>query len=416
MRAVPDPRCDRKKKHVLAEILTCLVIGYMSGHTALRRCLAWCERHLQWLRQGMDLQNGIASVSTVSRLLSTIDEELFVCEFTEWISQIVSTKQTHLAIDGKALCAAAAKIKGENAPLLLNVIEVATKLVITQRPIDNKDNEIIVIPEVLNMLDIKGSTITVDAIGTQTAIIQQITDQGGHYVLLVKRNQSSSYDEIVQLFGLLEEQKKLDEADRKNGPDFLELLRKYDKEDLIEKNRDRYEYRSYRVCNDASYLTKAKKEWPSVKALGYIGQTRILIVKDEDGNDVTPDRETFLKEGSPRQPNPAIGDSEKSALQVVGIISDMELKAKDMGRIKRNHWRVENCLHHVLDDTFREDRSPAKGSKNNLALIRKFAYNLIRIAMLTLSIDCPITEMMDRFADDLELMGRFVFKGIGSFY
>ena len=87
-----------------------------------------------------------------------------------------------------------------------------------------------------------------------------------------------------------------------------------------------------------------------------------------------------------------------------------------MGRIKRDHWAVENSLHHVLDDTFREDRSPAKKSKNNLALIRKFAYNILRIAIL--SGDCPeiMTEAMDDFSDDPLLRKKYVFNGIDSFY
>ena len=417
MRNVPDPRCDRVKKHDLAEVLTCLVIGYMCGHTTLRRCLAWCERHLLWLRSGMELKNGIASVPTASRMLSAIDEELFVYEFTEWISQIVNSRNTHLAIDGKALRAATAKVKGEQAPMLLHVIDAATKLVLTQYPIDSKDNEIVAIPEVLKLLDISGSKITIDAIGTQTAIMKQIQSQGGHFVLLVKRNQPKAFEEIMQLFCTLKEQKAIRDIGGPGGdPYFQTLLGKYDEEEQFEKNRDRYEYRNYRVCHEAGCLPKMQKEWPFVSTVGYIGQTRILIVKDEAGNDVTPNRETFLKEGTVRQPHSTTGDNKTSSNQIMGVVSDLKLTAKDMGSIKRMHWSVENCLHHVLDDTFREDRSPAKGSRNNLALIRKFAYNLLRIAMIHLSFKRPMTEMMDRFADDLDLMGGFVFKGIKSFY
>ena len=90
--------------------------------------------------------------------------------------------------------------------------------------------------------------------------------------------------------------------------------------------------------------------------------------------------------------------------------------AEELGRYKREHWAIENRLHHVLDDSFREDRSPAKKSKNNLALIRKFAYNILRIAMIQ-GACCPImTEAMDDFCDDLALMKRYVFDGILSFY
>ena len=103
MRAVDDPRCPRAKKHDLAEVLTCLVVGYLTGHTGLRRCHDWCCRHLNWLRQGMELKNGIASVSTIFRLVSTVDETLFLCSFMEWIGEILDTRGLHIAIDGKAL-------------------------------------------------------------------------------------------------------------------------------------------------------------------------------------------------------------------------------------------------------------------------------------------------------------------------
>ena len=98
------------------------------------------------------------------------------------------------------------------------------------------------------------------------------------------------------------------------------------------------------------------------------------------------------------------------------MISDMELTAEETGRIKREHWAIENRLHHVLDDTFREDRSPAKKSKHNLALIRKFAYNILRIAIL--SGDCAeiMTEAMDDFSGDPSLRKKYVFSGIASFY
>ena len=93
-------------------------------------------------------------------------------------------------------------------------------------------------------------------------------------------------------------------------------------------------------------------------------------------------------------------------------VSDLEMHAMDMGRRKRDHWRAENCFHHVLDDTFREDRSPAKKSKNNLSLIRKFAYNIIRIAKINEDADLPLTEMMDRFADEQDLIIKYIFEGI----
>ena len=370
---VPDPRCEWKKKHDMAEVLTCLVAGYVTGHTTLRRCLVWCARHQEWLKKmGLGLRNGIASIATVSRMLSRMDEELFLFAFMEWIGEILDTKGLHLAIDGKAIRAAASKVRGTKAPMLLNALDTATGLVLAQLPIQNKECEITQIPELLKLLDIRGSVITTDAIGTQTSIMEQIRGQGGHFLLMVKKNQPLSYEEIVRQFGEL--------------------------------------------CSHPAIVSRTRKEWPFLKSVGCVRQTRILMIRDADGVDITPDEATFREKGTFRQPKPEAGDHERSDIQTVGLISDVEMTAEEMGRCRREHWTVENRLHHVLDDTFREDRSPAKGSKNNLALIRKFAYNILRLAMLHLSTERPMTEMMDLFSDDGELLERYLFKGIESFY
>lgn len=417
MKAVDDPRSPRAKKHDLAEVLTCIVAGYVTGHITLRRCLGWCRRHVKWLRKrGLSLKNGIASLSTVSRLLAGIDEELFLFVFIQWIGEIVQTKGVHLAVDGKAVKGAAAKVKGERAPMLLNVVEAATGLVLAHLPIPDKESEITGIPELLKYLNIQGSIITTDALGTQTSVMEQVIRQGGHFVMMVKKNQPNSYEEIIRLFETIEKDRKRMATEPAYQSQYPELNQKYDEISCFEKNRDRYEYREYRIINDPACVSRAKKEWPFLKSVGYVEQTRIRLVRDREGNDITPDRETFRREGSSRQPSPRKGDEEKDDIQVVGIVSDMEMSAEDMGKCKRDHWSVENRLHHVLDDTFREDRSPAKKSKNNLALIRKFAYNLLRLAQIQKNLSLPMTEIMDLLCDDKVLLGKYIFHEIESFY
>ncbi len=417
MKEVEDPRSPRAKKHDLAEVLTYLTAGYITGHTSLRRCLKWCRRRERWFqKQGLKLKNGIASLPTVSRLLSSIDELLFLFVFIEWICGIVQTKGTHLAVDGKAIRAAAEKCKGKRAPMMLHVMDAATGLVLAQKPIPDKENEITSIPELLSYLDIQESTITADALNTQTRVMEQIISQGGHFVMMVKKNQPASYEEIIEQFDEMKEERKRmaeDPAGKSRYPQFME---KYDEVTYSEKNRDRYEYRNYRIINDASFVSKTEKQWPFLKSVGCAEQIRILIVKDEDGNDITPSKELFLREGSVRQPAPLKGDGESTDIQVVGIISDKEMSAEEMGWCKRNHWSVENRLHHVLDDTFREDRSPARESRNNLALIRKFALNVLRLVQIQTGNRSPISEMMDLLNDDSELLGRYVFRPIKSLY
>ena len=197
---------------------------------------------------------------------------------------------------------------------------------------------------------------------------------------------------------------------------YPQFIGKYDEAAYAEKKRDRYEYREYSIINDASFLQKAKGQWPFLKSVGCAEQIRILVVRDEDGRDISPSKELFLKEGPSRQPSPGKGDQENADIQVVGIVSDLEMSAEEMGQCKRNHWTVENRLHHVLDDTFREDRSPAKGSRNDLALVRKYALNVIRLVQIQTGNQSPVSEMMDLLNDERDLLGRYIFNPIESLY
>lgn len=416
MKAVPDPRCGRTSKHDHAEVLVCLVTGFLAGRLTIRRSLKWCRKHLEWLRQYLPLKNGVASPSTASRILAGIDEELFALQFTAWIGEIVETRGIHLIIDGKALRAAMEKVKNFRAPMVMNAIDAVTGLVLAQLPLQNKECEITAIPELLKVLDIRESTVTIDAIGTQTEIMGQIIRQGGHFVLTVKRNQPQSYEEIEKYFRELMEDYGRMKEDSRFQPRHPEMIKVYEEICLKEKNRDRYEIRRYRVCRYPALLTKTQEEWPFIRTVGEAEQIRIPIERDENGNDITPDEETFRKQGSRRKPKPKKGDGEDSDIQITGMISDRELTAEEMGGYKRAHWAVENKLHHVLDDTFREDRSPAKKSKNNLALLRKFCYNLLRIAMIREKRSDLMTEMMDEFCDDHALIEKYVFRGVKSFY
>lgn len=109
---------------------------------------------------------------------------------------------------------------------------------------------------------------------------------------------------------------------------------------------------------------------------------------------------TFLKLGN------------RKLTSLVGIISDIEIGAEDALKQKRAHWKIENTLHHVLDDTFREDRSSARKSRNNLVLIRKFAFDILKIACIHDDAGKGIQKMSDWFADDINLIAKYVFHGI----
>ena len=183
MKAVPDPRCGRTSKHDHAEVLVCLVTGFLAGRLTIRRSLKWCRKHLEWLRQYLPLKNGVASPSTACRILAGIDEELFALQFIAWIGEIIETRGIHLVIDGKALRAAMEKVKNFRTPMVMNAIDAATGLVLAQLPLQNKECEITAIPELLKVLDIRDSTVTLDAIGTQTEIMGWVRSSGREDIL-----------------------------------------------------------------------------------------------------------------------------------------------------------------------------------------------------------------------------------------
>ena len=400
MKKVPDPRCSRKKRHDCAVMLTILVAGYILGRCSLERCREWAERNRWWLSRHLDLSGGIPSVPTMSRMLSNIDEDEFTLVFIQWMTEMLKQSGNHIAVDGKGLRAAAEKIKGENTPYVLNVIDVDTALVIAQLPIPSKTNEITTIPEVLQLISLRDNTITIDAIGTQVSVMETIIAGGGHYLLTVKKNNPAVYDEIMGFFTMIENQMASDSE--KNTPDGIarlaEITSHYSEASTKEKNRERIEYRKCRSYIGGTVECRDEPVFGTVMTTGVAESIRILIKKDKDGNDITP---------------------ESGNREVVGMIADTKMDAEKMSEMKRRHWAIENSLHHVLDCDMHEDRSPAKKSKNNLSLIRKFAYNILRIAMIRegKGDEYAFISMMDEFADrQEELLSKYVFGDLESFY
>lgn len=411
MRMVIDPRCGRKTKHDHAEILTYLAAGYLAGRDSVRRCLQWCKNHIDFLRQHLELKNGIASPATVSRILGNIDEEIFCLAFIEWMTGILNTKGINIAIDGKALRGSTEKIRNRKTPYILNVIDTATALVIAQLPIAEKENEITAIPKLLKLLNIQESLVTIDAVGTVQSVIDAINEKEADYLLTVKKGNPLTYQETKEMFAELGKENERITAHPGQTVTYEKQMDSYDVFKTIEKNRSRMEYRTMQICHNTDLITLCKKQ-KEIKTVGWLEQIRIPMEKDKDGKDITPAYEDFIKNGTVRRPRITTGDDLTDDIHQVGLISSREMSAQETLKIKRNHWKIENSLHYVLDDLFREDRSSARKSKNNLAVIRKIAYNLLRIAILREKTESGPTEMRDQFNDDLTLIEKYVFRGI----
>ncbi len=409
---IPDPRSERKKPHELAEVFVCVIIGLLNGKTKLRRIYRWCVRHMDDLRRHMPFENGVPSVPAMSRILSSVDEELVSYAIMNWIGEIRDTRKTHLAIDGKGLRAAARKLRDERTPYILNAVDVATRLLVGQLPIPEKANEVRAIPKLVGLLNIEGSLITIDAIGTTRGIMDAIHKGSGNFLLQVKKNCPALYGELTALFLGLEEEK---------GRDAEGFAKKYgsiyDEARPSERNRERYEYREYQAFNEPSGIEALQEEWPYIKSVGYSKQTRTLKIEDEEGNDITPSLDEFLKKGSRKPPRPVEGDALGNDIQRFGLIASVEMTAKEMMEYKRSHWAVETSLHYVLDETFGEDKSTIKTGRNSMSMFRKCAYNIARLLQMKDPQNMRnIPDVLDTISDDVEIGMKFIFEPIASLY
>ena len=383
-----------------------VTIGSLAGKNSYRKIHRWAEYNETRLKKYLKLKGGIPSLPTISRIMGDIDQEMLIDIFTSWMSTIINTRGRHIAIDGKGVRAAALKVSGERTKYILNAIDTESCLVVGERFIPDKTNEMTNIPELLRTLNIKDSMITIDAIGTTAPIISRIREMGAHFLLQVKKNNPVLYKEISDFFELLNTEKEKDAI--KFDKKYADI---YDKYSTYERNRDRDEYRATEI-----YSGEEIKGFKEIKAnigcVGQMRQTRILVVRDENGTDITPSREKFIKEGSCRQPDkPSESDDADSPRQRIGLISDVVMSAKEMARTKRKQWVIENSLHGILDNTYGEDRSTIRRGLVGMTVIRKIAYNVVRLFMQ----DSGIKEFQpayDKVTFDWESVMRYIFEPV----
>lgn len=360
----------------------------------------------------MPFPNGVPSLSTMSRMLAAVDAEMVSLAVINWTGEISDTRGIHIAIDGKGLRAAAHKVRDERTPYILNAIDVASRLVIAQLAIQEKTNEAATIPALMDLIGMEGSMVTIDAAGATQSIMDAVCNNGGDFVLQVKRNCPALYDELTALFnGLTEELEADGEAfQNKYGATYSEAK-------TSEKNRERYEYRKCQSYSKADGIRALQEERPHIACVGRLKQVRILQVQDSQGNDITPSLEEFLKEGSRKQPKLAFGDSLDDDIQTAGLVSSRVLGAEELMEYKRQHWAVENGLHYVLDEVFGEDKSTIRKGKNTMSVLRKCAYNIARLLQMEASAGREyIPDVIDDVCDDLETGFRMIFQPIPNHY
>lgn len=362
-----DPRDTRGKKYKLIDILIMTIYGLLCGLKDYTNIADFMKLKEDYFTKLLRLENGTPSHDCLSDVFGAIDSKKFMEIFIEWTKEIVKNKTgKHISIDGKAIKSATDKINNGNIPYIVSAFIGEIGLSIGQVKVEDKTNEITAIPDLLDLLELKGSIITIDAIGTQETIINKIIEKKAHYVLKVKDNQRGLKKQIKNHF---------DSYNNLYGN--KEIIH----QKSIEKNHGRIEEREYFLTYNVSSI-KDKKKWESVKAIAYVKVSR--TEKDET---------TITKHY---------------------YIIDHKIDIKTLIESIRDHWSIECGLHWRLDVIFDEDhsRNRVNNSINNLSIIRKIVFNL---ASLDNSFGkVPLQRKLTRYMLDFSHIEKLIFEVIPS--
>ena len=332
-----DPRDIRGKKYKLIDVLIMTIYGLLCGLTDYTNIADFMKLKEDYFTKLLKLENGTPSHDCLSDLFAAIDSKKFMEIFIEWTKEIIKNKVgKNISIDGKAIRSATDKINNGNIPYIVSAFIGEIGLSIGEIKVNEKSNEITAIPDLLDLLDIEGATITIDAIGTQETIANKIVyDKHAHYVLKVKENQrelrkqiKSQFDSYNNLYG---------------NPEVFHRK-------TIEKNHGRIEEREYFLTYNISKI-KHKNKWKTVNAIAYV-----RVSKTE--NDETSITDNYY-------------------------IIDYKIELNNLIKSIRNHWSIECGLHWKLDVILDEDhsRNRINNSINNLSIIRKIVFNLASLDM-----------------------------------
>ena len=338
--SLEDPRIDRKKLYPLMEIVFLSVCAVLSGFEEWDEVVDFGEEKLDWLRKYLPYEHGIPSHDTMNRVISLVDDRAFEQCFIDWVEMSISLPEgVVIHLDGKAL-GRSATIKqqqtprskgGKGAVQILHAWCSELQVCLGQYKTETKSNEITAIPALLDMLEVSGCLITIDAMGCQKTIADKIIAKDANYLFGLKDNQEAL---SLAVFTAFNEKAQADQTDTQT-----------------DQNHGRKEIRNCRVlpCIALSEWGKAA-DWNGLKTLVEIRSERYVM---------------------------ATGILEKETRY---YISSLTGDAAAFNRIVRSHWNIENQLHWSLDVQFGEDdsRKRVRNAAQNFSTIRKIALNLIK--------------------------------------
>ncbi len=346
LRELPDPRRRQGVRYPLQAVVVTALMAMVCGCDDAEAMELWGEANEEWLATLVDLPHGAPTQDVFLSVLGALDPAAFQKVYQRW-AHLVSLRldgqaARHVAIDGKTSRRSGDKSTGKSPIHTVSAYLAGAGVVLSASQVRDKENEIVAIPEVLAVLDLRGAIVTVDAMGCQTKIAEAIVEGGGDYLLAVKDNQPSLHREVVETFAEADDPRprSVDEAPR---PGMLE-------HEETSKDHGRLETRRVRVTSDLDWVL-SKDRW---RGLGFVVQVQ---------------RERTV-----------LATARTSTETAYYIGSGSAASVTEIARKIRDHWRIENELHWVLDLAFREDeaRHRANNAAANMATLRHFALGIVK--------------------------------------
>jgi predicted transposase YbfD/YdcC len=340
--ALEDPRQQAKVLYPLPEVLLLLLCGTLAGADDVSEIALWGEEHLPFLRRLLPCKHGVPSHDTLGNVIAALDPALFKRCFVSWVEGLREAEPDLVAVDGKTSRRSHARGKGREPLHLVSAWASRQRLVLGQEAVAGRSSEITAIPLLLERLALKGALVTIDAIGTQSAIAETILQRGGDYLLALKANRPATLKEVEAYF--------VDPP-----PGTMEV------HTTTDGGHGRIETRRHAVCHDVAWLFSGRR-YPGEVA--FPGLAMLGMVESETlcNGRISRERRYYL--------------------------GSAKLDAASFARAVRGHWGIENRLHWVLDVVFKDDLSRLRTGHGpeNMAVVKHMAMNLLRGARPTISL------------------------------
>jgi predicted transposase YbfD/YdcC len=332
---VEDPRVEYLVDHQLIDIITIALCAVIAGADNWTEVAQFGQEKQAWFAQFLELAHGIPAHDTFGRVFAKLDPEQFQISFLNWVQAVFEVTSGQIVpIDGKKLRRSHDRTNDQPAIWMVSAWAAENKLVLGQVKVDDKSNEITAIPELLQLLELHGCIVTIDAMGCQKEIAAQIVAKGADYVLALKGNHSGLLEDVQELFAYAAETNFAD----------------CDHHQTVEKDHGRLEIRQCWTTSDPDYFPflRNASAWSNLRTLAMVRAER--------------------------------HQADKVSVDVRYYLSSLESKADKLLHAIRTHWTIENQVHWVLDVAFDEDQCRVRKdhAAQNFAILRRCALNLLK--------------------------------------